>query len=870
MPTQLTVDNLPCCDMPQAFATLDDLGYPAPPEMARANSIMNPLGSAPCRAWLLMTRVNLNSLSKETTTHQIALQDAQGNKITLYKQVFVKARCLTPGISADANGLYLAEFSDQTWLVNNPTYNCTINKQYNVPAAAMGSGAYYYDTTNAGTAWTWATMWADLWTTTVGSILGTTPALPVTPNGAPTAFIFPGISGWEAINQVLARIGCALNLNPLASGNQFSVIQVGAADSAATTLLSQNASRKIHDEEFIESSIGKVPSGVTVYFHKANQDYGTENTTGSAAGKQWSTGASYQVSIAGPSGVPTGGVNHPIWDDLQALYDASGTLTNSSALNTRAQERANDFYRWIQAPGGDFLHRTYSGLIPFDTGSIIRGVAWRQDGNGAFVTEAIRHPYGRLVITDAGQWEEEDYDSSTALQPPDLRPAYPNYPHYLQTVRITSDTPDGSGRYSAFVELLDPSALTYTDQEACFAFEANSGTLGTGRYLARLSGNSGGSPLYQVVASVGSLTITGNIYEPPVSVTINVTQNNYNLPRGATINLNITAQLKITGFLININRVVQLKNTGTKKCTLTHADSNSSSGNQMYYPNGLPYDLQPNQTLDLKHDPGGGSGSGWYPVGPGGQGGGPTNGYGMVGPGGGGGGPTPPVNTDGGAMRNIQMTDGGRNGGTLGRTNPGPLPMADILPNPPYPGWSTTVNNSGGSNDVVSPPGGVNLNGGSGGYTIPPGATATFSTPDGVQYFTFSANPAGSTSPGSTGGAGAGTLQQGGPTNTTTAYVTLFDITNANGLSGGFTVRNFDSVQGAQLRITYTDTRGNATTITAGVGAGGGYWRRAEDALNGAGTNNAGAMLPTKEVKVEIQDNNPPNHVSYNWDHNLR
>ena len=520
---QILIDNLYYArDALAEAANLAALSLPAPPDFALANSVVNTLGQRPARALFLMTRKDLTTF-QQNGFHTVALDDGKGNAFTLNNLVFVNARAVTPGEPSDLKGCYLAEFADARWRVQNPYYSIPCNKQYNVRAPGWGGAELYYaDSTNAGTTWTWATMIADLWGL-MTTQLGTAPALPFTPDGTPEGWIFPGVPAWQALCQVLWRIGCAVACDlTAATGSQYSIVQVGAADTTQDAMQTSLADRKIHDEEFIEPIRAKVPYGVRVHFHRLQEHFGTEFTTAQTAA-QWQTSSVYTVDVNNSdTGSTESGSLTPLWDDLPALYDSTGTITNAAACTTRATERATDFFRMLQSNGGGRLHRTYSGVASFKTGSNLKGVAWRQDqvgiGDaahpGGLVTEIVRHPFRMLAgINGQGKWIEEDA-GSTAIQPPDFGPTSPNYPPMPVVIEIATAAADASGRFNATVELLNSATLAFSDKEAVWAIDVNGATTLTlgDRYFGRLNGYSGGRPLYEIGSTVPG---SGGVPLPP-------------------------------------------------------------------------------------------------------------------------------------------------------------------------------------------------------------------------------------------------------------------------------------------------------------------------------------------------------------------
>lgn len=566
-------------------------GQPVPPGLALANGIIVPAGPAPARGYILLTRAQLVQLDLNSTSHTLAFSDGLGNVVTLNSIVFINARNINPGGTADPTAVYLCEVSDARWLCHNPTFQIPINRQYNVNAPGYGD-AYYLDTMQVvsqqtgtptldstsvtsltstsmllsgmvvsgtgilpgttiasiggGTSivlsaaaiasspatmtfyvpWTWNELARCVWnvlqkvqlvstqngtlavasasvtgltsTTALAAgmvVTGTgilpdtyivsvdsatqvtispvasaagaqslsfysgplggypTTGLPVSPDGLPEDWRWPGTSAWQAINQVIYRCGCVVSpdLRKVA-GKQFAIAQIGATDQATETLIAQldASGNKVFDEEWIEGTAAKVPYGVRVFFHRKQDDAGTEETTplGTAAttpdyGTQFITNAAYSVDVVGPDTLTTrSGIYHPIWDDLPALYDAAGVLQNGPGLATRAAELSADFYRMLRSVGGSRLRKWYGKIVGFVPGGELKGVAWRQwtKADGGWITEVVRHPWKMLRGGDDGQWIEEDM-GSVAIQPRDLRPGLPVYPTTLHEIIINSSTP---------------------------------------------------------------------------------------------------------------------------------------------------------------------------------------------------------------------------------------------------------------------------------------------------------------------------------------------------------------------------------------------------------------------------------------------
>lgn len=488
-----------------AVAEAENLvGQPVPEAFHKANRFSCPLGPEPARGWILLRRFDLNALDLNAL-HTLLFQRDDDNAAVesrVWQNLVIASepRSLDSGLDAnDPLSVYLVEVADARWRCQNPTYRIALDKAYNVRAPAYQEGNYYaYSLSGGVTAWTWATMLADIWG--VLTPLGDWPGLPagVTPASAPDGWEFRGVSAYDALNMILTRIGCALKADLSQTVGQFTIVQIGAADTRVDTNLSRSV--KIHDGECLPIIRGKIPYGVRVFFHRREKNYGTEQTTPSSTA-QWQGNAVYHVDVTGPdSGSGDTNVFHPLWSDLPAIYDDSGSITNAAACSASAQEIADNFYRMLRSTGGSKLWQRYTGLVDLAAGSTLKGVSWVANDEGVY-TEVIRHPFLFLKAESAG-WCE-CFEDSSKLHAPEFRPAWPIYPHLLQTIKLNADTPDGSNRYDVTVQQSQPDSLTWADKETAYALNLRGiPTLSAGdRYLARLIGYSGGRPLYSFDSS---------------------------------------------------------------------------------------------------------------------------------------------------------------------------------------------------------------------------------------------------------------------------------------------------------------------------------------------------------------------------------
>lgn len=403
---------------------------PRTTDFIKSNTIWNPLGSESARGWLVMLRRDVEAMDLNVLSDLVLQFQDQENKppkttsssgtdtLTFYNLVVTKEpMCLLPGITMeDPLSVMLVEVSDGRWRCKNPTYSVSINRTYNVRQPAMTGSAsptYCPNSLNGGAAWTWQEMVTDIWNL-MQNQLGTESQLPFTPTEPPEGWVFQGMSAWDALTDVLSRLGCAVKWNPFRSNNAHTIVQVGAEDEASDDLLqeAEDQDREIHDGEFLTGVVrGKVPYGVSVFFRRRDE-------SPPASSCDSVTGRAYQIDVVGPdTDDAEPGVYTPIWDDLPAVY-VEGILTNLAAMTARAQERADDYFRQIRDPGGERLWKIYSGLLSATPGSTIKAVRHRftDPVNQDIATEIVNHPFLLFKINDRGDIEP--------VQPPPPTPPF--------------------------------------------------------------------------------------------------------------------------------------------------------------------------------------------------------------------------------------------------------------------------------------------------------------------------------------------------------------------------------------------------------------------------------------------------------------
>src|SRR5262249_6948517 len=142
-------------------------------------------------------------------------------------------------------------------------------------------------------------------------LLGAYPGLPIAPVGTPEGFVFPGCSAWGALCDVLDLLGCDVSAD-LTAAAPYGIVSGGAADAAFTAKQTQYAALLQDDYEYIDTGSARVPKQVTVFFHRRNEVYGTEETI-RRDGLQWQSTPLYSLTVAAPAQFANAAGTHYVW-----------------------------------------------------------------------------------------------------------------------------------------------------------------------------------------------------------------------------------------------------------------------------------------------------------------------------------------------------------------------------------------------------------------------------------------------------------------------------------------------------------------------------------------------------------------------------
>ena len=401
-----------------------------------ANSYTNPLGKEPGRAYVLLSRRDVAALGRNALHSLVWTTEAGAT--TFVNLAIVRATCMTLSHANDPDSTYLVELTD----CRAQLKLSAINSQYNVrvPAGPRATTAEYYypDSLDAGDRWRWQQMLDDIWGN-LPAIAGVSPTLPYSPNGRPEGFRFIGVSAWDAFHEVLFKIGCALRYNPLTGA--FSMVQVGQTQAGlAASEAALIATNRVYTYDVLAGNRPDCPATIRVFFHKRAEDgHGTERDTPRI--DNWEMSPAYSEDVAtGITGAETGTVL-VVWDDLPALVDESGTVTNTSDLATRAAQVASNHAARFSLDE-DRVHYLgcLTGILP---GSEVAKVVWRDysDGHG-LLTEVHKGPMPPECCGDGAGLVEN-------LAGPDLaRRSHPVYPDLAQQLVVYHS----SASFGEFVE----------------------------------------------------------------------------------------------------------------------------------------------------------------------------------------------------------------------------------------------------------------------------------------------------------------------------------------------------------------------------------------------------------------------------------
>jgi len=391
--------------------------------VGRANGFRCPLGGQSGEGWILMTQSDLRSLDKDKFYSLDLIVDEYDRSITMPSLMVARGMSMFAMDSELDDQPMLVRLVDKRAILGMSTIGRIEGSsdagcgQYNVryPYAdnsATGANLYYAESIFLGSPWTWQTMLQDLWQRLSSSIAGTCPTLPSTPSDPPENFRFLGVSAWDAIQQVLAKLNCAIQYNPVTDAFAFVSLTVNQTGlSAAITSLDKYRNYNYFPTQ---GDASRLPQTVRVFFQRSDAVFGAAKDSTRIGNIAMTPYFSVDIST-GITGAISGTVM-PIWDDMTAVVDADGTISSSnrSVLNARANDQATAYVSQIVKAQTRYrlhLNGWHQSILP---GSQISEVAWYDlGGNLGAITEIHRNE----LLSGSGA---PDTGSAENLMPPDI------------------------------------------------------------------------------------------------------------------------------------------------------------------------------------------------------------------------------------------------------------------------------------------------------------------------------------------------------------------------------------------------------------------------------------------------------------------
>lgn len=356
--------QIPLCDPRPIIVARNRFKRIEIPELLEANSFC--CSRTTSKGYILVRREDFVRLDSYSTALQLTV-----GTLVLKNLSIIQAQCVSRGLAADANALYLVELTDGRGILKNRWFQFPLNAQYNVRSPAYPQ-EYYSE--SSGT-WTWSTMAGDIWSR-MSAFLGSYPGLPITPVGSPENWKFCGVSAFDALCSILTHLGMSIACD-LTQDNPFTVVYNDATDTAFDTLTERYAKNLEDDFEWIDLGSGRVPKTIIVYFRLRNAQYGQEETVRRDAHQESST-PYYPVTVTAPARFANAVGTHFLHSDFTIRQDIDGVAdaTDVTTATTIADDLVTKYYASIHGANWQRISRIYAGALPFATGSKVSEVKW--------------------------------------------------------------------------------------------------------------------------------------------------------------------------------------------------------------------------------------------------------------------------------------------------------------------------------------------------------------------------------------------------------------------------------------------------------------------------------------------------------------
>lgn len=484
----------------------------------KANAFVCPRGEQPGYGWLLIR--NDDTFDPNRLTDLYCCED--GIIVNTLKSLVVTKTEKAIPLVESYNTTYLIHVADVRHLLKksamNKDYNCRMMAP---PGDSTGdtASAFYTQTLDSGSVWTWQTMITDIISKLPSGVCEITATLPFTPHGKPQDIKLDGVETWHALCLVLSKIQCepCLNLNT----NTITIQKIRDTQEGLQDLISEYRNRLRYSADPLDTIKGNIPEKFMVCFRRIPKHYGAQDD--SPKDGNWAMSSVHTIEkTTGVTGVQAN-TKEILWDEMPAIVAPdNSTIANSSALDTRATERAANetLSRRVAANRSSYQ---YNAIIPFQVGSYVSRVIWRNFGDSdASITQVEFNGICRTYGIDEG------YPTDVQKNNAELA----NYPHAVQWVKINDgESSDGDvvqadtyGFFEGSILRLEPGTsdvdthelddcyIYFTDNHEPSESTDKQGAIYLARYCGSIDNGSGYRPLLIVgTARSGGKVLLGQI-----------------------------------------------------------------------------------------------------------------------------------------------------------------------------------------------------------------------------------------------------------------------------------------------------------------------------------------------------------------------
>jgi hypothetical protein len=450
----VTLGDKPCLD-PRVLARSCASRGMSTTWAALPNAYTCPLGCRPGEGWVLMALSDLSGLSADLTFPELydlvfqaqTVGGAGDSQVTIKRLAVLGAECLTPGAAAN-EAAYLVRLADRRHFLSRRLIDVAYNLRHHFTRAYFGPTLRIPPPPPVsgdalplpGQPWTWDYLVRDLWERAT-DLLGDYPGLPFTPLD-----YYQGDLA-SALEVVLGRLGCALALDPVR--DTFAVVQGGGPAPAADAALAAAYPWRCWDNYPLRGDFAQGVKFCRVVFRRLPHVRALDGSP--YLSFEFADDAAGAIAAVDPQSRVI------LIDDLEAQVDAYGAYVNFAECQTRAQERAADFFRRLRSSSAR-LRQVYAKLLDdrdLMPSAQIDSIAWRETAatvwpEGGMVTELQRH----------GPVERPGFPG-VAIDP------------LTEVVRLTGRPSGLPGLLDGVVEYWDRNTLSWVPSRSVYVVDAN-------------------------------------------------------------------------------------------------------------------------------------------------------------------------------------------------------------------------------------------------------------------------------------------------------------------------------------------------------------------------------------------------------------